>query len=164
MLKPNGFAYLQGNPMYTCYYGHHIWVKTPEKHYKFCDDTNPFEPWEHLTLHTRDEYYKNLVNKDIPEQHTDKILNFILSNDTSKIAPNKIAQSAKDVYGRRVTIYKTYGLIKPNIFYNKVKEYYDEEDLQTISLTLVISPLYSKLLAKYKNFLKKIEITKLVFQ
>ncbi len=164
MLKPQGFAYLQGNPMYTCHCGHHIWVKTPEKFYKFCDEIKTFEPWEHLTLHTKEEYTENLIRKGLPKEHIEKIVDFLFSDNTSKFVPSKIIQIAKDVYGSRVNVYKTYELIEPNEYYDKVKRDYSEEDLQTVSLTLVISPFYSKILAHYKNLIKKIKIMKLVCQ
>ncbi|MDO5305291.1 MAG: methyltransferase domain-containing protein [bacterium] len=53
ILAENGNIELQGNPMWTSHFGHHLWI---ENKYIFYDETNPFEPWEHLVYRTKDEY------------------------------------------------------------------------------------------------------------
>ncbi len=156
MLKKDGYAYLQGNPMYTCHCGHHVWAQTPEIHYKFCDETNPFEPWEHLTLHTKQEYIENLKHKNISEEHIEKILGYVLSNDTSKIPPSAIAKTAKDVFKQRLSIFRQVETESANEFYNIAKNFYSEEDLNTTSLTLLIRPEQDN---QYQLLCKKIAKT-----
>jgi SAM-dependent methyltransferase len=50
VLKPGGFALLNGSPIWTSARGHHIWVKGKYKLYKFNDKTNPIPNWYHILL------------------------------------------------------------------------------------------------------------------
>jgi len=50
LLKPGGFLFLQGGPIWTGPRGHHAWITTPDgRQMLFLDKSNPFQPWEHLS-------------------------------------------------------------------------------------------------------------------
>ena len=70
IVKNTGDIELQGNPMWTCHYGHHLWI---ENKYIFYDESNPFEPWEHLLYDTQEEMAQALVKKGLPEEDCKEI-------------------------------------------------------------------------------------------
>lgn len=164
MLKRNGFAYLQGNPLYTGSLGHHTWVETSEYSYRFSDNTNPFEDWEHLTLRTKEDFIENLKTKNIPNDHIEKIINYLFSQDTSKILPSEIIRIAKSIFKFNLISILTIEDKTHNKHYEIAKKYYKEEDLDAHSLTFLICPLEYKLRFIYKKIRKTILILKRVYQ
>lgn len=160
MLKFNGYAFLEGCPMYTCSHGHHIMIDTGEIFYKFLDNTNPFESWEHLLLQDKDDYIKCLKSKNIPENHIEKIYEMLLSDVVSKIVPSKIISIAKKIFGSKLVVETLQESEPHNFYYEQAKSLYKEEDLNTKRLILYIGPKYLKYLIRIKNKLLKLKTKK----
>ena len=59
--KPEAKIELQGQPLWTSPKGNHIWLPK----FKFNENSNPFEPWEHLSYNGKDEMCNGLAAKGI---------------------------------------------------------------------------------------------------
>lgn len=153
LLKIDGCAFLQGNPIYTSPNGHHLWVKTDTTHYTFYNENNPFRPWEHLSLKTESELIKNLEQKHIKKEHLPFLVNYLLSNDTSKYSTSQIISSIKQVCKNNVIIYEKQTKVNKNKYYYEALKFYNDKDLKTEGLTF----LYASKLSRLKIFYKKIK-------
>lgn len=160
ILAENGNIELQGNPMWTSHFGHHLWI---EDKYIFYDETNPFKPWEHLVYKTKDEYFKALTNKGISDEDSKEIIDWIYnSTELSKHTPTEIIEAASEIKdkpckelnkasyssavvesykvdGWRILFKKYYDKTDTNEFFEKAKENYSEEDLKTQRVVLKMS-------------------------
>ena len=159
LLKKDGFAFLQGNPLYTCHWGHHIWIEDKDFTCKFSENTNPFKPWEHLFLKGEDAIRKNLEFKNIPQKQIDKIVAYMLSDDISKIKGSDILKEAKKVKG--INIYPVFqrAIYQRNDFYKKARKIYTKKDLEFQELVLMIESKNILKLIKFEFFeiLRKIK-------
>lgn len=55
VLRPGGFAFFEGDPIWTSPRGHHVWVQSPSGNYYFSQPAgtrsiNPIPDWGHLTM------------------------------------------------------------------------------------------------------------------
>lgn len=92
IMKSDAKLELQGSPMWTCHYGHHLWL---ENRYLFYDKTNPFAPWEHLIYISKNEMLEALQQKDIPQTDCLDIVNWIYNKDEiSRHSPTEIICAA----------------------------------------------------------------------
>lgn len=155
MLKFTGVAFLQGCPLYTSKAGHHLWVQRQDICYKFSDDTNPFENWEHLCCESEEELTQCLKNKNIPEEHIRYILNYLLSDDTSKFTANKILSLVKQVKGLSIESFIGYDTTKPNQYYYCALEKYSKQDLRAKEIRIYIEHRLYNILSKPVKILKK---------
>jgi 2-polyprenyl-3-methyl-5-hydroxy-6-metoxy-1,4-benzoquinol methylase len=161
-LKDNSSAILQGHPMWTSQYGHHIWI---EDKYYFTDSSNPFLPWEHLSYETKEEFKNALWLKDISEEDSNEIISFIYNpNEISRHTPSEIFEAAtggmtyaahkfyfqesasikKEIFRTKDFVYcfeRYFDDTDINIFYDYAKEKYSEDDLKTIKCTLKIKKI-----------------------
>lgn len=133
LLKQDGLCYLQGNPFWTSHWGHHIWTAK----FKFGDETNPLEPWEHLCYENYEQMHnalkkKNFSDKDIKEFYN----NIYISDNLSRIYPSEIKKIAAHIRGVELEIEQNYTKIPPNEYYNWAKNFISEEDLKTENLEL----------------------------
>lgn len=137
ILKPNGIAYIQGNPIWTCYRGHHVYAELPEKSYYFHTETNPFNDWEHLFYENDKEMEKGLLEKGLPEEHARFIANQIMNSDMiSRLTASKIEEEFLKVDGLDIKVKRSFTQDKepPAKLLNK----YTKEDLLTEELAFII--------------------------
>lgn len=157
ILASDGNIELQGNPMWTSHFGHHLWI---EDKFIFYDETNPFEPWEHLVYKTKDEYYTALKDKGISPEDSREIISWIYNDkEISRHTPTEIIEAASGIKnepckelnkasyssavvesykidGWRMIFKKYYDKTETNEFFEKAKEFYTEEDLKTQRVVL----------------------------
>lgn len=84
-LKPGGFAFFEGSPIWTSAKGHHIWVKTATNNYLFdsmpgTTSLNPIPEWGHLLM-DRPEMELHLLDRKIPENDISSICSWIYEKD-----------------------------------------------------------------------------------
>ena len=128
LLKTDGICYLMGNPLWTCYRGHHIWCEK----FKFNDETNPLFPWEHLCYKSYDEMHESLSQRGYCENDIKEIYNEVyVTDDRSRIYPSKIKEIAKQIFGKKVEFEQYSSNILPNQYYDIAKNFISEEDLNT---------------------------------
>lgn len=173
IVKKDGNIELHGNPMWTSHYGHHLWI---EGKYIFYEKTNPFEPWEHLVYKNKDEYFQALKNKGIPKEDIEQIISFIYDRkEISRHTPTEIIEAASDIktdsctksnkanYSSSIVescknngwdlLYKRYyDKTEPNKFFEKAKEFYDEDDLKTQRVVLKMQADTSNISACYDKY------------
>ncbi len=157
ILAEDGNIELQGNPMWTSHFGHHLWI---ENKFIFYDETNPFEPWEHLIYKTQDEYRKALIDKGLSKEDSEEIVSFLYNKlEVSKHTPTEIIEAASGIKnepcqelnkasyssavvesykidGWKMIFKKYYDKTETNEFFEKAKEFYTEEDLKTQRVVL----------------------------
>ena len=157
LLKLCGVAYLQGSPIYPSRNGHHLWVKLPNIHYHFSKETNPFENWEHLCLKSAEEISNCLRGKNIPEEHIPHLVEYLISDDTSKLPASEIIRLIKGVKGVNTQIYTRLDKTPANKFYDLAKKQYTEDDLRISDLRVIITHKFFDIFSrmKIKNFIKK---------
>jgi SAM-dependent methyltransferase len=80
VLGPGGFVYYSGGPIWTCAAGHHIWVNSGGREYRFTRvATNPIPSWGHL-LYSRDALKELLLSKGVPDQDVAEIDRFVFDS------------------------------------------------------------------------------------
>ncbi|MGN0005659.1 MAG: methyltransferase domain-containing protein [Candidatus Gastranaerophilaceae bacterium] len=159
ILKDNGKVEIQGTPMYTCHFGHHLWIKDK---FIFYEKSNPFEPWEHLMYNTKEEVEEALEKKHISKEDSRLISEWIYNkNEVSRHTPSEIisaaiGQNAEDISSSKTDFFASsiehfqingwkysakrhFEKISKNEFYNLAKEKYTEADLKTAKLTIKMS-------------------------
>ncbi len=130
ILKPNGFALLQGNPMYCSACGHHIWINEKFGFDKNLGKINPFEPWEHLMYNTREDIEQLFIKKGFPENEIKLMLNQYFSDLLNKYRTNDIINTVKSVPNLKSVIkYEKELQYKPNEFYKKALKNYNKDEL-----------------------------------
>ncbi|MBZ0163631.1 MAG: class I SAM-dependent methyltransferase [Notoacmeibacter sp.] len=80
VLKPGGFAYLHGGPIWTGSRGHHVWTTIGGTDYRFTDDNCPIKPWEHLT-NDEDSLSMKLEARGLSTLHAKHISGFVYRSD-----------------------------------------------------------------------------------
>lgn len=83
LLKPGGLCLIHGGPVWTADRGHHVWVQAADGTRYFFNgqgDAQPILPWEHL-LFSGGELRKRLVDRGVPADHADTIIEHIYSSD-----------------------------------------------------------------------------------
>jgi len=93
VLKPGGFAYFEGNPLWSSPKGHHLWVASwggnymnkTSANYLFSEFTgtvssNPIPDWGHLLL-SKEELKNRLNAQSIPESDIACIVHWIYDSD-----------------------------------------------------------------------------------
>lgn len=162
--KPDAKIELQGYPMWTSPEGHHIWLPN----YKFTDESNPFEPWEHLIYENKEEMLNGLTEKGLTKSDSMEISKWIYNAlEINRIAPNVIInsfiQDARETEYKRDTsdkmpvlkrrfiknkteytilqyLYKT----PKNKFFEIAREKYEASELLTSFLTIKINKKVSE--------------------
>jgi SAM-dependent methyltransferase len=91
VLKPGGFLYLHGGPLWSSYVGHHVYLTIDNTEYKFLEN-NPIQPWDHLLLDKDEMYIK--INRQISNSlHSTKIVNQVYeSSFINRVFPEKIIE------------------------------------------------------------------------
>jgi SAM-dependent methyltransferase len=109
VLRPGGFAYLEGNPIWSSRRGHHVWVATwggpyrgrATANYLFGPwpgevSTNPLPDWSHLLMNP-DQMRGHLADKGLPEIDIDCIVDWVFSSpEINRLTLSDIAAA----YGR----------------------------------------------------------------
>jgi SAM-dependent methyltransferase len=109
VLRPGGFAYLEGGPVWSSGRGHHLWVATwggsyhgrATANYLFSSwpgkvATNPLPDWSHLLM-TPSQMRAHLVDARLPELDIDCILDWVFSSaEINRLTMSDIAAA----YGR----------------------------------------------------------------
>ena len=140
ILKPKGIAYIQGNPMWTCYRGHHVYAELSEKSYYFCTETNPFNDWEHLMYKDDKEMEIGLIKKGLPESHAKFISNQIMnSNMISRLTVSYIEMEFLKIDRLKIKVKKSF---TPNKYPSKeLLDKYTKDDLLTEELAFIIKKI-----------------------
>ncbi len=156
VIKPCAEVEIQGSPMWTSHYGHHIWI---ENKFIFYEETNPFEPWEHLVYGNKEEMEEGLERKGYNKQDSKLISEWIYNPiEISRHTPTEIIEAAvgegvnSDIYHKidlknsryeickkdnfEYSIKRTYQTRAINEYYKMAREIYSEEDLATYKLTI----------------------------
>lgn len=106
VLKPGGFAYFDGNPIWSSPKGHHLWVATwagayqgrATANYLFSEwpgeaSTNPLPDWSHLLM-LPDQMRQYLTDRSIPSTDIDCIIDWVFRSDqVNRINMSKIANA-----------------------------------------------------------------------
>ncbi len=131
VVKDDTVIYIMGYMPYTSYAGHLI---STDKHH-FMQETNPFEPWEHLAYEKREDFEQALRDKNISEEEIEQISNkYYMASKVLKYSPSEIAEKfsqVKDLY-----LYRIYRYVKHNRYYELAKQKYDEKDLDVERIIL----------------------------
>ncbi len=158
VLKTDGKVDLQGNPAWTCQNGHHLWIKDK---YIYNEKTNPFQPWEHLLLDTKEKMLEALAAKDIPQEDCVEICDWIFNpKEVSRHSPTEIISAAigrdiVDVSSSKTEFFSSsleqysvdgfeyrfrryFEKMTPHGFFFDAKEKYSELDLKTAKVVLRI--------------------------
>lgn len=157
ILAEGGNIELQGNPMWTSHFGHHLWI---EDKFIFYEKSNPFKPWEHLVYRNKDEYLKALTEKGYSKEDCEEAVSFIYNKiELSRHTPTEIIEAASgiknepckelnkasyssavvesyDVDGWKILYKKYYDKTEPNEFFERAKDFYSEEDMKTQRVVL----------------------------
>lgn len=162
IVKNTGDIELQGNPMWTCHYGHHLWI---ENKYIFYDESNPFEPWEHLLYDTQEEMAQALVKKGLPEEDCKEIARWVFDPiEISRHTPTEIIEAATGISSKSAcrsssasAIFETYRTtgweysfkrfyhkFDKNDCFEQAAEKYSETDLNTTRVVLKMKRLYEQ--------------------
>ncbi len=93
VLKPGGIAYFEGNPIWSCPQGHHLWIANwggayqnkTTANYLFCGfpgktSTNPLPDWSHLLM-TPAQMTEHLKEQSIPSSDIDCIIDWVFYSD-----------------------------------------------------------------------------------
>ena len=75
VLVKNGYAYLHGAAIWSCYLGHHVWVHADGVAYEF-NGNNPIPDWGHL-IYQKEEMREYLESQNIKPDHAQKIVHHI---------------------------------------------------------------------------------------
>jgi SAM-dependent methyltransferase len=100
VLKPGGFAFFEGDPVWTSPRGHHVWVPTPTGRYFFSQPAgsqsiNPVPDWGHLLMDSP-ELAAAIRQKypDIPEADVEAICRYIYAGPSiTRLSHHEIAMS-----------------------------------------------------------------------
>ncbi len=106
VLKPGGFAYFEGSPIWSSPKGHHLWVATwggayhgrATANYLFSKwpgaaSTNPLPDWSHLLM-LPDQMRRYLTDRSIPSVDVDCIIDWVFRSDqVNRISMSKIAEA-----------------------------------------------------------------------
>lgn len=139
LLKPGGYFYLQGEPLWTAPLGHHLYLLekgTYNPIYSF-NGKNPVPDWSHLVLGPK-EMEKVLAETVSDPALRQEIVADIYDN-TSHIGSNKIAPSEimamfrKDFYVE--ADYSISGSPE-NMYYQQARENFSEADLRCSGITM----------------------------
>ena len=132
ILKPNGFALLQGNPMYCSACGHHIWINEKFGFDKSLGKINPFEPWEHLMYNSREDIEQLFIKKGFPENDINLMLDQYFSDLLNKYRTQDIVNVIKSVPHLQTIIkFDKEFEYEPNEFYNEALKKYTKEELMS---------------------------------
>lgn len=158
VIKTSGDIELQGSPMWTSQCGHHLWI---ENKYIFYDDSNPFEPWEHLIYKNKREMEKALIAKGLPKDDCKEIARWVYDPiEISRHTPSEIIEAAtglqveSDFFHQinfrnsvfeickhnnfEYSIKRTFQKGAVNEFFDLAAEKYSEIDLNTLKLSVKI--------------------------
>lgn len=132
ILKPNGFALIQGHPLYCCSCGHHIAVNNRFGFNKKFGPINPFEPWEHLMYDTREDVEQLFIKKGFPKEDIDKMLNQYFSDYINKYSTQDMIDIIKTVSNLQTVIqFEKEFEYEPNEFYKEALKKYSKEELMS---------------------------------
>lgn len=106
VLKPGGLAYLEGDPVWSCSKGHHLFVATwggayqnrATANYLFTQvpsaiSTNPLPDWSHLTM-TQDQMSEYLAAESIPSVDIECIIDWVYYSDNiNRLSMREIAEA-----------------------------------------------------------------------
>lgn len=164
IVKPSGDVDLQGNPMWTCPVGHHLWI---ENKYIFYENSNPFEPWEHLIYDSKEDMSEALEKKGLPIEDCKEIAEWIYNPiEISRHTPSDVIEAVTYIPAgaekgavsssdsAMVEIYRTdswvfnfkrcFTATKPNEFFEKASEKYYKHDLKTDKFIVKMKKLKEK--------------------
>jgi SAM-dependent methyltransferase len=80
VLRRGGILFVQGGPLWSSRFGHHVWVDTELGRYHFNDSTNPIEDWSHLFL-SRGEMISALRRREIAAGDAEAIAAWVYDSD-----------------------------------------------------------------------------------
>ena len=148
VLHPKGWAFLNGNPLWPSWAGHHVWVTLGDADYRFNQPTNPILPWEHLCF-DRDGLLRQLVARGIPTRHAELVVGSVYEskfNGQPMPAHASNQQSASEI----ASIFQQYaptrvewnrggaGRMRPSYYFYRALETYSEQDLTTEGMRIWI--------------------------
>ena len=139
LLKPGGYFYLQGEPVWTAPLGHHLYLLEEGAHnpvYSFSGE-NPVPDWSHLAL--KPEEMEKILAETVgdPDMCRQIVANIYNNEDnigSNKIAPSEIlAMFRKDFY---VDASYSISADLENIYYQQARENFSEADLRCSGITM----------------------------
>lgn len=155
-LKPDGVVYFQGCPMWAGTLGHHVWYspeleenfeatfatgggkKSKPMQYSFTLN-NPIPDWAHLAMSPAELEVLLVEEKGLPPAHAQGIVKYVYNLDGTMIGSCSNFFSASEV----LRVMRDHFDIqadpivsdrKPNVYFQKARERYSEEDLRTLGL------------------------------
>lgn len=131
-----GHVFLQGCPMFTASDGHHVWLKTPNKFYRFCDNTNPFLPWEHLAYATPEEALRGLAARGNPDAGA--LGNWIFGNCEISLIPPSVVVEAFESSFSSLEVKRYPSPEDHNEYFERATERFSAEDLATRDLHIYV--------------------------
>jgi SAM-dependent methyltransferase/molybdenum cofactor biosynthesis enzyme MoaA len=142
LLKPGGVCFLQGNPLWTSWSGHHTWIVKDDVRFLFTDKTTPFEPWEHLTLKTDAAIAKTLSSRGVPETCIPEIAQQVLhSSVISRLLFREIVAPFAALPGMSVLPTLLAATLAPrtNRFYYQALNEFNADDLRNDEVQIVMT-------------------------
>lgn len=159
ILTDGGSAILQGFPVWTSKFGHHLWI---EDKFIFNNETNPLDSWEHLSFKNSQDAIDAIVKKGYSVEDGKLVADWIFGGEEINcISPSEMFVDVTKIpydaekFGHKtnknstVETYKTDDFSynfkrimtneKPNSFFEQALEKYSEEDLKTEECVLTIS-------------------------
>lgn len=141
LLKPGGYLWLNGAPVWTCNVGHHIYLPHSDKiqgNYFFYDSQkNPWASWEHLSISTVEQARQALTQKGLPAGDIEIIADSLLVSDfISRKTPTEIFAAFREVFDDRMQEHRIHDAAQHNAYYDLAKNRFSEEDLQSYGIVI----------------------------
>ncbi|MEQ1780205.1 MAG: methyltransferase domain-containing protein [Hyphomonadaceae bacterium] len=76
VLRPGGYLYLHGGPVWSSRKGHHLFHRVDGKQYRFSDKDCPIMSWEHL-MNDAASLCARLKERGLPHSHAESIAEWI---------------------------------------------------------------------------------------
>ena len=94
VLKPGGFAYLAGSPIWSSKSGHHLWVNTSLGHIRFYDKDRVLKPFEHIITSPEDLRRRVAERRPFTDEDLDKIIDKIYTHPSINRVPSNLILDA----------------------------------------------------------------------
>lgn len=159
LLSDGGSAVLHGFPIWTSKFGHHLWI---EDKFLFNRDSNPLQPWEHLSFETPQDAITAMISKGYTEQDGKLVADWIFGGEEiNRFSPSEIFVDVTKIpydaekFGHKINKNGTVDIYQaedfsynfkrimskdaPNEYFEKALSKYTEEDLKTEECFLTVT-------------------------
>ncbi|MBU1211353.1 MAG: class I SAM-dependent methyltransferase [Alphaproteobacteria bacterium] len=80
VLKPNGFLYIHGGPVWSATKGHHLYHKVGDRLFTFHDSDCPINRWEHL-MYDRQELARLMSTRGVESTVASQLADWVFDTD-----------------------------------------------------------------------------------